>query len=361
VTEMMKVAVYYNNRDVRLEERPVPPIGPGELLVRIEACGLCGGDTMEWYLVRKAPVILGHEPTGTVYKVGKGVEKFKEGDRVYVHHHVGCMACHYCRRGDFTMCEHFRQVNIEPNAFAEYVRVPAELVRLETHTLPDNVSFEEGTLIEPLACVLKGIKVAGIQPGDTVAVIGAGLMGLGFIQFARMWGAARIIAFDFSDWRLRKARKLGANHTINPSVEDGKARLLELNEGRGADSVIVTPHELAPVEFGLSLAGKGATVHMFAPPPPGAELKLDLNDTFFRQLTLTTTYSTTHIETRQVLDFLANGCIAAQELVTHRFGLDRVADAIQLLQQAGESLKIVIVPALADPEFSDTHGAHREG
>ncbi len=346
IPETMKVAVYYNNQDVRLEDRPVPQIGPGELLVKIEACGLCGGDTMEWYLVHKAPVILGHEPTGIVVEAGKGVEKFKAGDRVYIHHHVGCMACHYCLRGDFTMCEHFTQVNIEPNAFAEYVRVPAELVRLDTHLLPDNVSFEEGTLIEPLACVLKGIKVAGVQPGDTVAVIGAGLMGLGFIQFARMWGAAKIIAFDFSDWRLEKARKLGANHIINPKLEDGKARLFDLNEGRGADSVIVTPHELAPVKFGLSLAGKGATVHMFAPPPPDTELKLDLNDYFFRQLTLTTTYSTTHIETRQVLAFMANGRIATRELLTHRLGLDRVADGIRLLEQAGKSLKIAIIPAL---------------
>jgi len=344
--QTMRVAVYYDNQDVRLEERPVPQIGPGELLVKVEACGLCGGDTMEWYLAHRAPIILGHEPTGTVFQVGEGVEKFKEGDRVYVHHHVGCMACHYCWRGDFTMCDHFTQVNIEPNAFAEYIRVPAELVRLDTHRLPDSVSFEEGTLIEPLACVLKGIKVAGIQPTDTVAVVGTGLMGLGFIQFARMWGAAKIVAFDFSEWRLEKARKLGANHTINPRIEDGKEELFELNGGRGADSVIVTPHELAPVEFGLSLAGKGATVHVFAPPPPGVELKLDLNDYFFRELTLTTTYSTTHIETQQVLNFLANGCIATQELITHRFGLDEVADAIQLLQQAGESLKIAILPAL---------------
>ena len=345
-TMMMRVAVYYNNRDVRLEERPIPQIGPGELLVKVEACGLCGGDTMEWYLLHKAPIILGHEPTGTVVEVGKGVKKFKEGDRVYVHHHVGCMACHYCQCGDFTMCEHFTQVHIEPGGFAEYFRVPAELVRLDTHRLPDHVSFEEGTLIEPLACVLKGIKVAGIQPGDSVAVIGTGLMGLAFIQFARMWGAAKIIAFDFSQWRLEKARRLGADHTINPKTEDGKARLLELNHGRGADSVIVTPNQLAPVEFGLSLAGKGATVQVFAPPPPDTELKLNLNDFFFRQLTLTTTYSTTHIETRQVLDFLTSGRIATQELITHRFGLDRVADAIQLLQQAGESLKIVIASTL---------------
>jgi len=342
----MKVAVYYNNHDVRLEERPIPQIGPGELLVRVESCGLCGGDTMEWYLVHKAPIILGHEPTGVVAEVGAGVKKFQVGDRVYVHHHVGCMACHYCQRGDFTLCEHFTQVHTEPGAFAEYIRVPAELVNLDVHRLPDNVSFEEGILIEPLACVLKGIKAAGIQTGDTVAIVGAGLMGLGFVQFAQMWGAAKIVVFDFSDWRLAKARKLGATHTVNSRQEDGKARLLELNEGRGADSVIVTPHHLAPVEFGFTLAGRGATVHMFAPPPPGAELKIDLNDYFFRELTLTTTYSTTHLETRQVLAFMANGRLATHELITHRFGLDQVAQAIQILEQAGESLKINIVPSL---------------
>ncbi len=344
--ETMRAAVYYNNHDVRVEERPVPEIGPGELLVKAEACGLCGGDTMEWYLLHKAPIILGHEPTGTVARVGEGVDSFQAGDRVYVHHHVGCMACHYCRRGDFTMCEHFTKLNIEPGGFAEYFRVPAELVRRDTHHLPDNVSFEAGTLIEPLACVVKGIKVAGIQPGDTVTVIGAGLMGLSFVQFAQLWGAAKIVVYDFSDWRLEKARKLGANHTINPKEEDGRERLLEVNHGRGADSVIVTPHELAPVEFGLSLAGKGATVHMFAPPPPGAELKLDMNDYFFRQLTLTTTYSTTHIETRQVLAFMENGRIATDELITHTMGLDQMTEAIELLEQAGESLKIVLKPSL---------------
>jgi len=348
IPKMMKAAVYYNNHDVRVEERPVPRIGPGELLVKIEACGLCGGDTMEWYLKDRAPLILGHEPTGVVAAVGEGVESFSVGDRVCVHHHVGCLACHYCRRGDYTMCPHFREVNIEPGGFSEYIRVPDELVRLDTHRLPDSISFAEGTLIEPLSCVLKGVKVAGIQTADTVAIVGTGLMGLAFTQFARMWGAAKIVAFDFSDWRLAKARRLGADHTFNPKVEDGLEALLKVNNGRGADSVIVTPHHLAPVEFGLSLAGKGATVHVFAPPPPNTSLNLDLNDFFFRELCLTTTYSTTHVEIPQVLDFLANGRIATEELITHRFGFHQMAEAIQLQEQAGESLKIVIMPSLTD-------------
>ena len=343
---MMKVAVYYNNRDVRLEERPIPQIGPGELLVKVEACGLCGGDTMEWYLLHKAPIILGHEPTGTVVEVGEGVKKFKEGDRVYVHHHVGCMACHCCQRGDFTMCEHFTQVHIEPGGFAEYFRVPAELVRLDTHRLPDHVSFEEGTLIEPLACVLKGIKVAGIQPGDTVAVVGCGCTGLGFVQLARVWGAAKVLALDFNDWRLRKALEFGADEVINPSTEDALGKLYALNDGRGADSVIVTPNGTKPLQFGLSLAGKGATVLMFAPPGPDAEISIKPNGLFFREITLSTTYSCTHVETTRALRFIAGGRIKAKEMITHRFGLDDVVKAIQLFLYAGESVKSVIIPTM---------------
>jgi phosphoglycerate dehydrogenase-like enzyme len=233
----LKVAVYYNNQDVRLQEYPDPVIGPGELKVRIDSCGLCGGDAMEWYLVHKAPIVLGHEPTGIVEEVGMGVSQFKPGDGVFIHHHVACMSCHYCRRGYYTMCEKFTQTHIYPCGFAEYVRVPADNVEHDVHLLPDSVSLEEGTLIEPLACVVKGIKLAGIQPGDTVAVVGSGFMGLGFIQLARVWGAGKIVAYDLSDWRLERALELGADAAFNSSRVDGLEALREINQGRGADSV----------------------------------------------------------------------------------------------------------------------------
>lgn len=342
----MKAAVYYNNRDVRLEDYPDPVIGPGELKVKVDSCGLCGGDAMEWYLVHKAPIVLGHEPTGTVVEVGDGVTKFKPGDRVFVHHHVACMSCHYCRRGYFTMCEQFAQTHIYPGAFAEYVRVPAENVVHDVHLLPDWVSFEEGTLIEPVACVVKGIKLAGIQPGDTVAVVGSGFMGLNFIQLARVWGAGRIVAFDFSDWRLGKALELGADFAINSAKDDGLEALKEVNQGRGADSVIVTPNGVKAIEFGLTLAGKGATVHFFAPPDPKEQLVLHPTDLFFREITITTTYSCSHVDTAQALQFIASGRINAKALITHRFGLDRVAEGIALFERADQSLKTIIKPAL---------------
>ena len=343
----MKAAVYYNNKDVRLEDYPDPVIGPGELKVKIDSCGLCGGDTMEWYLVHKAPIVLGHEPTGVVTEVGQGVTKFKPGDRVFVHHHVACMSCHHCRRGYFTMCEKFTQTHIYPGAFAEYVRVPADNVQHDVHLLPDSISLEEGTLIEPMACVVKAIKIADIQPGDTVAVVGSGFMGLGFIQLVRIWGAGKVVAFDFNDWRLARGRELGADHMINSAKVDGLEALKEANQGRGADVVIVTPNSVKAIEFGLKIADKGATVLFFAPPHPDETLTLHpTSDLFFREITLKTTYSCNHIDTAQALRFIANGRINAKAMITHRFGLDRVADGIALAQEAGQSIKSIIKPAL---------------
>jgi len=301
---------------------------------------------MEWYLVHKAPIILGHEPTGIVVEVGLGLTRFKPGDRVFVHHHVGCMSCHYCRRGYFTLCEKFTQTHIYPGAFAEYVRVPADNVQHDVHLLPESMTLEEGTLIEPMACVVKGIKLAGIQPGDTVAVVGAGFMGLGFVQLARVWGAGRVGALDFNDWRLGKALEVGADFAINSGKVDGLQALQEINEGRGADSVIVTPNGVKAIEFGLKLAGKGATVHYFAPPHPDEELVLHPTDLFFREITLTTTYSCNHLDTAQAMQFIASGRINAKAMITHRFGLDRVADGIALIREGGESIKAIIKPAL---------------
>jgi L-iditol 2-dehydrogenase len=343
----VKVAVYYNNRDVRLEDYPEPVIGPGELKVKIAACGLCGGDAMEWYLVHKSPIILGHEPAGVVVEVGSGVTEFKPGDRVFVHHHVGCMSCHYCRRGDFTLCEHFTQTHIHPGAFAEYVRVPAENVRHDVHLLPDSVSLEEATLVEPMACVVKAMKIADIQPGDTVAVVGSGFMGLGFIQLARVWRAGKVVAFDLNDWRLERGLELGADVAINSAQVDGLEVLKENNHGRGADVVIVTPNGVKPIEFGLHIAGKGATVLFFAPPHPDESLTLHpTTDLFFREITLKTTYSCNHLDTAQALRFIAGGRINASAMITHRFGLDRVADGIALIHEAGRSIKSIIKPSL---------------
>ena len=201
----MKVAVYYNNHDVRVEEHPLPEPGPGEILVQTKASGVCVADTMEWYLTPRAPLTLGHEATGFVAATGRGVETLKVGDRVVVHHHVACLICEYCRRGNFTMCATFRRTHIQPGGFSEYFLASALHVERDTLTLPDRVSFEVGTLVEPLACVVHAIRRAKIQAGERVILIGSGAIGLMFIQCLLYWGIRQLICYETQEWRQQKA------------------------------------------------------------------------------------------------------------------------------------------------------------
>lgn len=341
----MKVAVYYNNKTVKVEERPIPEVGPRDLLVKTEACGLCGGETMEWYLAPRAPKILGHEPTGTVVKVGSDQTRFKVGDRVFVHHHVGCMSCHQCDRGNYSLCDHFGKTNIHPGGFAEYFLVPEENAQFDTFVLPENVSFEEGTIIEPMACCLKGFKHANIHVGDTIAVVGCGFMGMSFLQLARLYPFARIVALDFNDWRLEKARGFGATHVINPSKKNAVEVLRSVNEGRLADMVVLTVPSGKAWSTALPLCEKGAFFHYNAPGAPGQPVEIDPSEMYFKEITINSSYSATQIETRAVLDLIAAGRVDAQSMITHRFGLEGVADAIQLLLAGGESLKSIIIPS----------------
>jgi L-iditol 2-dehydrogenase len=341
----MRVAMYYKNDDIRIEEQPIPDIGPGELLIQTVACGLCGGETMEWYLASRAPKVLGHEPTGLVVDVGPGVEKFSPGDRVHVHHHAPCMSCHHCHRGRFTLCDSFSKSNLDPGGFAEYFRVPADLVRFDTLKLPENVSFEAGTIIEPMACTLKGIRQTALHPGDTVAVIGLGFMGMCYLELLAISPAGKIFALDFNDWRLERALSLGAGYALNPAEDDVSQKIRDLNHGRGADAVFVTAPTLKAWESGLELTERGGQLHLGAPPPPDEIWPVDSNALYFSEIQINSTYSAHHVDTQSVLDLLEAGRVDAQALITHRFDLEGVQEAIQLLLEAGSSLKSLIYPA----------------
>ena len=339
----MKAAMYYRRDDIRLEEVPVPQIGPGEILVQVKACGLCGSDLMEWYVDQKAPAVLGHEPAGVVVEAGKDVTAFQVGERVFVHHHVPCLTCHDCLRGHPTLCQTFKGTHLDPGGFAEYVRVPALNVERDVLELPPDMSFEQATLIEPLATCIRGIARAGIQTADTVAIVGAGVTGLIHLQLARLLGAGTVMVTDFADYRLEVARQLGADLAVN-AREDVLAALRAANEGRGADIVIVTAGSIGAMEQGMALAGGGATVLLFAPSPPEATLPISPYRLLFSEITLVSSYSCAPAETRQALKLIQGGRVRVDELITHRFGLSGVGEAIRLATQAGESLKIVIVP-----------------
>src|SRR4030043_366286 len=210
----MRVAMYYNNRDVRLEEMPTPQNGEGEIFVKVLASGICGSDVMEWYRIKKAPRVLGHEIAGEIVEVGKEVINYKVGDRVFVSHHIPCNTCQYCLNGFHTLCDTLRTTNFDPGGFAEYLRVPTINVDRGVFLLPEEVSFEDGVFIEPLACVLRGQRLARLRPGQNVFVIGSGISGVLHIALACASGAGRIIASDISEYRLKAAKQFGADRTI---------------------------------------------------------------------------------------------------------------------------------------------------
>jgi L-iditol 2-dehydrogenase len=340
----MKVAVYYNNKDTRIEERPVPSPGPGEILVKTMACGVCVADTMEWYLTPRAPLILGHEPTGVVARVGTGTEKFNEGDSVAVHHHVPCMVCNHCRRGNFTMCATFKRTHILPGGFSEYFLASAAHVERDSYVLPEGMTFEVGTLMEPLACVIHAIRRAGIKAGDSVALIGTGAIGLMFIQALKFWGVRRLVVYEVLEWRKQKAREFGAPFVFTPfeDIEEETQRIKEIFGGDAAEKVIIAAKDLKAMDLGLRLANPGGTILFFATPHPEEHIKFYPSYAFFNELVIKTSYSADHNDTRMALDLLANGAVDGNRVISHLFPLDKLSDAILQTSSREGSLKCVI-------------------
>ncbi len=340
----MRVAMWYNNRDVRTEEMPVPQIGPGELLVRVEASGICGSDVMEWYRLDRAPLVLGHEIGGQIVAVGDGVEHYQEGNRVTAAHHVPCNTCHYCLSGHHTACDTLRRTNFDPGGFAEYIRLPAINVDRGVFRLPDEVSYEEATFVEPLACILRGQRLAHIQPGSSVLVIGSGIAGLLHVQLARTLGAGRVIATDINNYRLEAAQQLGADAIIH-AEEDLPACLRQVNQGRLADLVIVCTGATSAIAQALQSVERGGTVLFFAPTNAGVTIPVSINELFWRNdVTLTTSYAGSPADYQTALELIRAGTVPVCQMITHRLGLAETGSGFQLVADAQNSIKVIIEP-----------------
>jgi len=340
----MRVAMYYSNKDVRLEEMPTPTIGPGELLVRVEASGICGSDLMEWYRIHKAPLVLGHEIAGEIAEVGEAVNGYKVGDHISASHHVPCNTCHYCLTSHPTTCDTLRKTNFYPGGFAEFVRLPAINVDRGVYLLPDEVSYEEATFIEPLACVVRAQKRAHLQPGDTVLVLGSGISGILHIHCARMLGATRIIATDIVEYRLETARWFGADHAIN-AREDVPAKVRELNQGRLADKVIVCTGAVSAITQALHSIERGGTVLFFAPTEQNATVPLSVNQLFWRtDITLTTSYAGDRADHVTALQLISAKRVAVKDMITHRLPLAETGVGFELVAKATRSIKVIIEP-----------------
>ncbi|MCM8775538.1 MAG: alcohol dehydrogenase catalytic domain-containing protein [Candidatus Omnitrophica bacterium] len=325
----MRVAVYYNNHDIRLQEMPTPEIGLGELLVKVRASGICGTDVMEWYRMKKAPRILGHEIAGDI--VQSNSDRYRVGQRVFVSHHVPCNQCKYCLDGNHTACDTLHQGNYDPGGYSEFVRVPALNVDRGVYVLPDSVSYEEGTFIEPLACVVRGQNIIGIKKGHTVLVLGSGVSGLMNIQLAKLKGA-QVIATDIHPYRLQKAKEFGADRVVDAAHDFDFE----------ADRVIVCTGAMKAVVQAFRWIAKKGTILLFA--IPEQNIQVPTADFWRHELTLTSTYGAAGRDLDEALELIKDQRVKVNEMITHRLPLEKIQEGFQICLEAKESLKVVLMP-----------------
>ncbi len=323
----MKTAVYYNNKDVKIEERAKPEIKQGEILVKMKASGICGTDVMEWYRIKKAPRVLGHEMAGEIVE---SKSNFKVGQRVFVSHHVPCNECKYCKEGNHTACETLHKGNYDPGGFSEFVRVPELNVKNGVYVLPDNVSFEEATMIEPLACAVRGQRVINVKKEHTVLILGCGLSGITNIQIAKLKGA-KVIATDINEYRLKKAKEFGADEVINAKEE--------LNVK--ADRIIICTGAMPAVKQAFKNLDKKGIILFYAIPKENPELPIV--DFWRNEFTITSSYGAAPEDLKESLDLISEKKVNVKDLITHTFSLDDIQKGFDLVASAGESFKVVVV------------------
>lgn len=336
----MKVAVYYSNNDIRIEERPIPSISENEILVKMKASGICGTDVMQWYRIKKTPRVLGHEISGEIVALGKGVGNFRKGDRVFVSHHVPCYKCHHCVQGNYTACESLHTGNYDPGGFSEYIRVPEENVRYGTFLLPGGVTFEDATMIEPLGCVIAGQNQLGLKKGRTVLIIGSGVSGILHIQSAKVKGA-KVIATDINEYKLNKALESGADTVINANTYS-LDKFKRINNNRLADIVIVCAAARKAVEDAVSSVDRKGKILFFAVPEQDITIP---SVRFWRdEITVTFSYGASPDDIQKAISLIKKRRVNVERMITHRIPLSDIGKGFQLASEAKTSLKVVLVP-----------------
>lgn len=345
VPKDMRVLMYYSNRDVRLETMPVPAIGPGELLMRVIASGICGSDVLEWYRRDKVPLVLGHEVAGEVAETGEGVDRFRSGERVAATHHVPCNTCRHCLNGNHTVCETLLTgTRFHPGGFAEYVRIPAINADRGTFSIPDGVSYEEASFMEPLACVLRGQKKAGLNPGRTVLVLGTGIAGLLHIGLARILGAGLVIGADTIPFRMNMAGEMGAHLALSAN-EDLADSVRDANKGFLADLVILCYEGFLPLAF--KTVEKGGTVLLFTGASEEATIPGTYSDLFWRtEITLTSSYAGSPADCASALKLIQAGSLPLDRLITRRYPLEEGSKGFESVANPleHECIKVIIEP-----------------
>jgi len=340
----MRAAMYYANDDVRIVDIPIPKIGAGEILVEVLQSGICGSDVMEWYRKPKAPLVLGHEIAARVVEIGAGVDGIHEGDRVFVSHHVPCGKCRYCKEGHETVCDTLRSTNFDPGGFAEFVRVPKINVRTGVFPIPREISDDEAVFIEPLACVVRGQRRAGLKAHQVVLVVGSGVAGLLHVLLAKAQRASKLIATDVVPFRRAAARRAGA-HVVLDGREDVPAKVKEANGGRLADVVVTCTGAPSGIVQGLQSVDRGGTVLFFAPTEPSAAVPVPFNALWREEVLVTSSYGAAPHDIREAIELLRAKRVHVGPLITHRLPLEKAAEGFALVARPQDALKVILTPS----------------
>lgn len=337
--ENMKVSMWFNNNDIRIEEIPTPLPGQGEMLVKVISCGLCGSDIVEWYRLPRAPLVQGHEVGVEVVETGEGVSKYKTGDRLFIAPKVPCHKCSYCLKGHHPQCSEVK--DRLPGGFAEYILVPKELVSNGSYLLPDKMSYDQATFIEPLACVIRAQKLASIDEGQTLLILGSGLSGLLHVKLAKK-KKCKVVATDINKKRLELAKGFGADYVVD-AASDILEELINAN-GKKADAVIVTTSAMSAYKQAWETVDMGGAVVLYAVPGPDKDVIVPINDFWRKEIRILTSYYCGPSDIEEAIDLITSGDIIVDDLITHRLPLKNIDKGFQLLMDGTESLKIIIKP-----------------
>jgi len=326
----MKALFCYSHDKFCLQEVEVPAIGPSEMLIEMLLCGLCGSDIIKIFDPDSPkPAIYGHEVVGKVVKKGKQVSRFSIGDVVVAAHHIPCFKCHYCRHGNYSMCSQFRQTNIEPGGFSQYIKLSGHHINYTTFKLPPGLPVENAVFIEPLACCMRAMDRVDIQPGDWVSVVGAGAIGILFIQLVKL-AKAKAIAVDIDGRRLKLAQEAGADALINPNGEDMGKKIKHLTK-IGADVVLLTVTNSSTVKQAMDYIRDGAVINIFGASQKNVTVDMNLEEIYKREITLKSTYSSTPQTLESAYQLISQGRIDVSGLLSETMPLSQFKQGLDLM------------------------------
>jgi L-iditol 2-dehydrogenase len=340
----MKAAFVKDSSRVVVEDVEKPILGTGDVLVKMHACGICGSDLEKVFGKYSQPSTrLGHEPSGTIEKVGENVTDFKKGDRVFVHHHVPCYSCHFCLHGNETMCEKYSETNLSPCGLAEEFIVPQWNVN---HggilKIPDSMSFEEAAMIEPLACCIRAWDKFSFQKGDSTAIFGVGATGMMHVMLSIVHEFDKIFCIDLNEFRLEFAKKFNITDAIKSSVPDVKQKILDQTDNRGVDVAIVATGSLQALSSAIDLVRKGGTVVMFGVPSKDAMINLNMSIIYSKEITMISSYAASDSDTKAALELIESSKIDVKKLITHRYNIKDSPKAFEHAHHGVDSMKIII-------------------